>query len=118
MEWLLVCKLEEGCLGIRPLVAVNQALIGKWIWSLADESNGVWRLVLISKYQLPSLGWRIPCSNARASGFWRGVWSCVPSFEKRIRYRAHDGNCILFWYGIWLADVSLKSRFPSFFFSD
>lgn len=34
----------------------NNALLGKWPWRLEDNSQGLWRLLIMAKYRLAHLG--------------------------------------------------------------
>lgn len=51
LSWEDICKPKiEGGLGIRDLESFNRALVGKWIWRLLGESEGLWVKALESKY--------------------------------------------------------------------
>ena len=47
----MVCtqKEKEG-LGIRKIVLLNKALLGKWIWRFAFEDDILWKKVIGVKY--------------------------------------------------------------------
>ena len=51
VNWEVVCaeKEKEG-LGLRKLVPLNKALLGKWIWRFACEKENLWKQVLLAKY--------------------------------------------------------------------
>lgn len=51
-----------GGLGIRSVDAINKALLGKWLWRLGDNSQGLWRQIIVDKY-------RVACSFASLQGF-------------------------------------------------
>ena len=52
-KWSQVCKpKKEGGLGIRPLKEMNLALLGKWLWRIGDDSHGLWKQVISSKYDI------------------------------------------------------------------
>ncbi|GAU49886.1 hypothetical protein TSUD_408250 [Trifolium subterraneum] len=63
VSWGNVCKPKnEGGLGIRDLRYVNLALLGKWRWRLLDEGQGIWRYIILARYESmdlsPHLGGR------------------------------------------------------------
>lgn len=42
VNWNQVCKpVDCGGLGIRPISDMNKALLGKWIWKVGDNSQGL-----------------------------------------------------------------------------
>jgi len=38
-------------LGVKDIKLFNEALLAKWKWKMATESNGLWKQVLESKYK-------------------------------------------------------------------
>ena len=55
----MVCKSKKGGLGIRPIKSMNQALLAKLLGLLGDESDGLWKKVLFSKYDVVRDGWEV-----------------------------------------------------------
>ena len=51
VKWEVVCvDKEKGILGIRKLVLLNKALLGKWIWRFASEKENLWKKVISVKH--------------------------------------------------------------------
>ena len=49
VSWRKVCEPREaGGLGILNLRLFNAALLGKWIWRLETEKDGLWKEILES----------------------------------------------------------------------
>jgi len=102
---------EAGGLGILNLRFFNAALLGKWIWRLETENDGMWKEILESKYR----GWRNlqeQRSNVKDSSWWRdlkGVWGMEDwgkSFENCCEWRV--GDDILFWKDVWVGNEDLE----------
>ena len=78
VNWSAVgTDMRQGGLGIRSLVALNKALLGKWNWKFAIERNSLWKQVIIDKYGEEEGGW---CSK-EVRGLWCGI---VESHQKRL----------------------------------
>ena len=72
VNWEVVCaEKEKGGLGLRKLVLLNKALLGKWIWRFACEKENLWKQVLLAKYGQEGFGWRTKKVNET---FGVGVW--------------------------------------------
>lgn len=42
VDWESIsAPIQQGGLGIRPVVPFNQALLGKWLWRFATEEEGL-----------------------------------------------------------------------------
>ncbi|RVW26986.1 putative ribonuclease H protein [Vitis vinifera] len=72
VKWEVVCAdKEKGGLGLRKLVCLNKALLGKWIWRFARAKEELWKKVLEAKYGQEEFGWK----TRKADGvFGIGVW--------------------------------------------
>ena len=58
VNWSAVCAdMRQGGLGIRSLVTLNKAFLGKWSWKFAIERNSLWKQVIIDKYGVEDGGW-------------------------------------------------------------
>ena len=60
----LCTEKEKGGLGLRKLIPLNKALLGKWIWRFACEKENLWKQVLLAKYGQEDFSWR----NKKAAG--------------------------------------------------
>ena len=59
VSWERVCvSKEKGGLGLRKLVHLNKALLGKWVWRFARAKEEMWKRVLVAKYGQEEFGWR------------------------------------------------------------
>ena len=51
INWKTMClSKEKGGLGIRGLLNLNRALIGKWSWRFAIKDNTLWKDLIKTKY--------------------------------------------------------------------
>jgi len=117
----MVCKPREfGGLGIIDPKLFNLALLGKWIWRLGADKEGLWKEVLFSKYG----GWRSLGEGGRShrSSLWwkdlKEVWASEGwgrSFKDGFKWKVEDGKDISFWDDKWLDSDALKRVFPRLF---
>ena len=79
IKWEVVCaQKEKGGLGIRKIVLLNKALLGKWIWRFAFEQDNLWKKVILVKYGREGFGWR---SNEAYGTIGVGVWKEILKIE-------------------------------------
>ncbi|MCI02372.1 putative ribonuclease H protein, partial [Trifolium medium] len=115
-----------GGLGIRHLRAVNLALLGKWSWRIIAGDQGIWREILLARYDSlftsPHLGDR-PSGFTGVSLWWKDVSllgeSTVTSsdwFSQGVSRRVGNGSETAFWFDPWLGvGVPLKNCFQRLF---
>jgi hypothetical protein len=68
----------KGGLGVRDVRMVNLSLLAKWRWRLLDNTQAVWKDVLISKYGELAVGkveLAEECKPCYASLWWRDICS-------------------------------------------
>ncbi|KAE8671815.1 kinase-related family protein [Hibiscus syriacus] len=124
VKWDDVCKSKtEGGLGVRNLIFMNRALLGKWSWRFANERNYVWRNFICSKYNIDSsrllFDSKIP---SQSSWLWRSVvnnhfkqdsFGC--KFRSLFKFYVGNGKHVRFWQDSWAADFPLQILFSRLF---
>ena len=75
--WDKVCVPKaKGRLGIRSLVLLNKALLGKWLWRFGLKENNLLQQVLAAKFGVELEGRRTnPIRGAHSCGLWKGILS-------------------------------------------
>ena len=75
------CSVELGlfrkkkrCLGVRNLALLNKALLSKWNWHFAIESEALWKQVISHKYGVEEGGW---CTWAVSGRYGVGLWKAI-----------------------------------------
>ena len=103
-------------LGIWNVHKFNQALIGKWLWSYAIESEALWHKIIKAKYEDQDGGW---CSKEVSGPYGVGLWKHIrrgwDTFSKGVRFEVGIGSKVRFWHDAWSSDQPLKHVFPSLF---
>ena len=123
VDWNSVCNLKEnGGLGIVDLKLRNRALLNKWIWRYGEESDAMWKSIIVSKYGGESDG-LTPCigNQRRFSKLWTNITKPFCQQRNQIgapsdcRYCLGDGRNIRFWWDEWIEGVVLRLAFPRIF---
>ncbi|RVW48600.1 putative ribonuclease H protein [Vitis vinifera] len=107
---------EKGGLGLRKLVPLNKALLGKWVWRFARAKDEMWKQVLTVKYGQEEFGWRTKKANgAFGVGVWKEILKESDWCWDNMTFNVGKGIRIRFWTGPWCGDVELSLRFPQLF---
>ncbi|RVW39007.1 Exocyst complex component SEC8 [Vitis vinifera] len=117
INWEVVCaQKEKGGLGLRKIILLNKALLGKWVWRFAIEKDNLWKKVLLVKYGHEGFGWR---TNEVRGTYGVGVWKeilkeacwCWDNFQ----FKVGKGTKIKFWTDHWCDNAALSQIFPQLF---
>ncbi|KAL0294325.1 UNVERIFIED_CONTAM: hypothetical protein Sradi_6892800 [Sesamum radiatum] len=112
VSWAQVCKSkEEGGLGIRSVLHINQALILKHIWRiLQQDQRSIW-VAWVLRYRLRNQAiWT--CSATYAPWCWRKLLKLCPVLKAGLEYRVGDGSLFRLWSDIWHPRGPLLFSFP------
>ncbi|RVX13301.1 hypothetical protein CK203_018079 [Vitis vinifera] len=85
---LIKSTLEKGGLGIRKIVLLNKALLGKWIWRFSIEKDNLWKKEILKK----------------ANWCW-----------DNIEFKVGKGTKVKFWTDHWCGNAALSQNFPQLF---
>jgi len=106
-----------GGLGIKDIKLFNIVLLTKWKWRLVQESQGLWKNIVESKYG----SWRSleEMKSGRVESYWWtdlrqacGLREGNTWFEESVIWRVGSGNRIKFWEDVWIANRPLKEVYP------
>ena len=107
---------EKGGIGLRKLVPLNKALLGKWVWRFARAKDEMWKQVLVAKYGQEEFGWRTKKANgAFGVGVWKEILKEADWCWENMTFKVGKGTRIRFWTDPWCGDVELSLRFPQLF---
>jgi hypothetical protein len=110
---------------VRDLRQVNLALLAKWRWRFLLEEGGLWRDILIARYDVcypsPHLGGKP--SGLRGASPWWSVISLLGSdkeeagdwFSDSVVRVVGDGLNTQFWHYPWCGSFILSVRFRRLF---
>ena len=89
--------IQSGGLGIRSFTHFNTALLGKWFWHFAMETNAMWRTVIANKYGSDGGGWCSGATNEPFGGFlWKYIRGSWERFSQKIKFEVGRGLRICF----------------------
>jgi hypothetical protein len=104
VNWDQVCRpIRAGGLGIRNVLKFNKALLGKWLWRYATESEALWYKIIKEKYEEQDGGWvSKEVSGSFGVGLWKHIRRGWDLFAQNVRFEVGIGSKIRFWHDTWL----------------
>ena len=114
IKWEAICEdKSKGGLGLRKLVLLNKALLGKWIWRFAYDKDDLWKQVITAKYGQEGHGWRAKRAYGTIDG---GVWKEIGKESNwcwdNMGFIVWKGSKINFWTDAWCKGTRLSQNFP------
>lgn len=104
MDWDSIWGLEWDLL-------MNQAWASRWLWKIGNVKEGLWLLVLVSKYAIQREGLDIRSIGRNQSRHLRGICSIKKDFLKNSRFYVRLETKYLFGFNTWKEDCPLKTKF-------
>ncbi|KAE8655416.1 hypothetical protein F3Y22_tig00117027pilonHSYRG00012 [Hibiscus syriacus] len=118
IKWDMVCgPKSHGGLGFFDVKVRNRALLNKWIWRFSEDTESLWKKIIVAKYNYDPLAILPKGISARSSnGLWKEIVCSVISNEEDflldVRCVMGNGVRIDFWSDFWTGVRSLKEAFP------
>ncbi|KAL0292778.1 UNVERIFIED_CONTAM: hypothetical protein Sradi_6973600 [Sesamum radiatum] len=112
VAWAQVCKAkEDGGLGIRSVLHMNQALMLKHVWRILQEDpRSIW-VSWVLRYRLRNQTiWTY--HSASASWCWNKLVKISLLLKNGLEYRVGDGGKFRLWTDIWHPRGPLICSFP------
>ncbi|KAL0289058.1 UNVERIFIED_CONTAM: hypothetical protein Scaly_2713200 [Sesamum calycinum] len=112
VAWEQICKpKQEGGLGIRSLMIMNQALMLKQLWRLIqNDGTSIW-VEWIQRHRLrQSTIWTF--NGATGSWGWKKLLKLRPLLQRGVIYKVGDGSSFSLWQDVWHERGPLCLTFP------
>ncbi|RVX10467.1 putative ribonuclease H protein [Vitis vinifera] len=117
VKWNVVCtEKHKGGLGLRRIVTLNRALLGKWIWRFACEKDNLWKQVITTKYGQEDYGWRSKkASEAVGVRVWKEIMKESEWCWANLAFLVGKGSKIKFWKDSWCTNTPFVPMLQSSF---
>ncbi|KAL0284071.1 UNVERIFIED_CONTAM: hypothetical protein Sradi_7209200 [Sesamum radiatum] len=112
VSWAQVCKTtEEGGLGIRSVLLMNQALILKQVWRILQEDpRSIWVAWVLRHRLRHQTVWTF--NVASAPWLWKKIIKICSLLKDGLVYQVGDGGKFKLWHDIWHPRGPLIRNFP------
>ncbi|KAL0329413.1 UNVERIFIED_CONTAM: Retrovirus-related Pol polyprotein from type-1 retrotransposable element R2 [Sesamum radiatum] len=112
VAWEQVCRQkEEGGLGFRNILVMNQALMLKHLWKLIqNDRNSIWADWIIKHRLHKKTLWTF--HGSIGSWGWKKMIKLRPFFQRGLQYKVGDGLYFQLWQDIWHERGPLCVSYP------
>ncbi|XP_074301425.1 uncharacterized protein LOC141632812 [Silene latifolia] len=105
VAWSRLCQSKSrGGMGFRDFYLFNMALLGKQVWRLLTEPDGLWARVMRARYY-PEGDIMTAELGSAPSYTWRGIVEARRVLDSGWRRRVGDGLGIRVWRDAWLPET-------------
>ncbi|KAG2411275.1 hypothetical protein I3760_Q015100 [Carya illinoinensis] len=110
VSWNVICKpVEEGGLGVRDLMEVQESLFMKFGWKLL-KGDSLWAEFFKKKYIGQDHVYKA-IQVQKGTRFWKGVAELMPRVIKNLKWLVGNGN-VNFWMDNWVGCGPLHDFCP------
>ena len=107
VNWETDClNREKGGLGVQRLCVLKRALLGKWLWNFAIDTEAPWRVFISLKYGTETGGW-FTKEVRRSYGIrlWKEILKEISHLKLNCRFVVGRGDRVRFWKGNWCSET-------------
>ncbi|KAL9678706.1 hypothetical protein QQ045_016555 [Rhodiola kirilowii] len=106
------------------LVDKNIALLTKWWWKLVSGKGGLWRRMVLEKYNIKRAHdpREVSLQSSKLSKTWKDILKIVQgnsevalAFREGMKLKLGNGKDIKFWHAIWMGNIAFKDQHPKLF---
>ena len=117
VSWATVCSEKcKGGMGVKSFSKLNKALLSKWSWRFANDTNALWRKTICCKFGESSGGWYTrDTRGSYGTSLWKEISKEWLFFSQNAVFVLGDGRRINFWRDVWCGTEALCNRFPNLF---
>ena len=113
VNWDTIClNKNKGGLGVRRLLNLNRALLGKWIWRFIAEKEAPWRLFITLKYET-EVGWFTKGIRGHGVSIWKEIHKEAIKLNNSLV--VGKGDRVMFWEDSSCSEIPLCDLFPRFY---
>lgn len=114
----VMAQKQHGGLGISSLLALNLAMLFKWIWRFLSSQSGLW-INVIKAIHGNNGSIDQPFTSRLRGSVWIGVVKAIVKLKAKgvdlmdfCKLVTGNGNISKFWLDKWYGDVCFKEKFP------
>ena len=103
-------------MGFEKTSLRNIALLGKWLWRLLRERNGLWHKVIACIYGTHPNGWDANMVVRWSHKCpWKAIAQVFQDFSHFVRLMVGNGDRIRFWEDLWWGNQTLYFQFAGLY---
>ena len=113
----MLASKKKGGLGVSSYLALNRALLLKWVWRFVSQDGSIWCRVIQAIHEN-----KIDTHSVHKVSIWSSILKEVHvlnytgfDFLSYCSKHIGDGRSTSFWSETWNGDISFRVRFPRLF---
>nr|GEU82136.1 RNA-directed DNA polymerase, eukaryota [Tanacetum cinerariifolium] len=118
VSWKMVmAEKQYGGIGVSSLIALNRALLFKWIWRFLNSQSGFWQSIIKAIY-VPNCSLDEPIPRCTCGSVWVAIHKSIDTLKSKevdlmqfCNKVIGNGSSTSFWHERWNEILALKRDF-------